>query len=205
MVLVSWRRYSTDIVRLAWYTGFYSARPGSEVYVSIFGKELHESLGTRLKFSTAIHPQTDGQSEDHSDLWKIFRRAYALEWTGSWDEYCACEFAYKNSWHASIKAAPFRAFVCWRSCILKFSAVQKELNVLDQGQAQSWTRFIGPLRFWNRLEEVRSRGSDFDIPVVFSLIIALLRNKILHYDQLNPAMLTLIFEPFEFEPLICKH
>ncbi|GJV45326.1 putative reverse transcriptase domain-containing protein [Tanacetum coccineum] len=26
-------------------------------------------------------------------------------------------------------------------------------------------------------EKVRSRGSDFDIPVVFSLIIALLRNK----------------------------
>ncbi|GKD33783.1 putative nucleotidyltransferase, ribonuclease H [Tanacetum coccineum] len=35
-------------------------------------------------------------------------RACALEWTGSWDEYlCLVEFAYNNSWHASIKAAPF--------------------------------------------------------------------------------------------------
>ncbi|GJT14988.1 putative nucleotidyltransferase, ribonuclease H [Tanacetum coccineum] len=49
-------------------------------------------------------------------------RACALEWTGSWDEYlCLVEFAYNNSWHASIKAAPFellygrkcRAPICW--------------------------------------------------------------------------------------------
>ncbi|GKA30128.1 putative nucleotidyltransferase, ribonuclease H [Tanacetum coccineum] len=41
---------------------------------------------------------------------------------GSWDEYlCLVEFAYNNSWHASIKAAPFellygrkcRAPICW--------------------------------------------------------------------------------------------
>ncbi|GJZ32604.1 putative nucleotidyltransferase, ribonuclease H [Tanacetum coccineum] len=49
-------------------------------------------------------------------------RACALEWTCSWDEYlCLVEFAYNNSWHASIKAAPFellygrkcRAPICW--------------------------------------------------------------------------------------------
>ncbi|GJU25509.1 putative nucleotidyltransferase, ribonuclease H [Tanacetum coccineum] len=49
-------------------------------------------------------------------------RACALEWMGSWDEYlCLVEFAYNNSWHASIKAAPFellygrkcRAPICW--------------------------------------------------------------------------------------------
>ncbi|GJQ93178.1 retrotransposon protein, putative, ty3-gypsy subclass [Tanacetum coccineum] len=49
-------------------------------------------------------------------------RSCALEWTGSWDEYlCLVEFAYNNSWHASIKGAPFellygrkcRAPICW--------------------------------------------------------------------------------------------
>nr|GEZ67957.1 putative nucleotidyltransferase, ribonuclease H [Tanacetum cinerariifolium] len=46
----------------------------------------------------------------------------ALEWTGNWDDYiCLVEFAYNNSWHASIKCAPFemlygrkcRAPICW--------------------------------------------------------------------------------------------
>nr|GEZ43453.1 putative nucleotidyltransferase, ribonuclease H [Tanacetum cinerariifolium] len=49
-------------------------------------------------------------------------RACALEWMGNWDEYlCLVEFAYNNSWHASIKAAPFELLygrkcqvpICW--------------------------------------------------------------------------------------------
>ncbi|GJU65174.1 putative reverse transcriptase domain-containing protein [Tanacetum coccineum] len=35
-----------------------------------------------------------------------------------------------------------------------------------------------PAVFMDLMNRVRSRGSDFDIPVVFSLIIALLRNKV---------------------------
>nr|GFA63835.1 putative nucleotidyltransferase, ribonuclease H [Tanacetum cinerariifolium] len=61
-------------------------------FASCFWKGLHKAWGTRLKFSTAFHPQTDGQ-----------------------------KFAYNNSWHASIKCAPFemlygrkcRASICW--------------------------------------------------------------------------------------------
>ncbi|XP_052877250.1 uncharacterized protein LOC128283875 [Gossypium arboreum] len=36
--------------------------PGSSFYVSVLGK-LHEALGSRLDFSTAFHPHTDGQLE----------------------------------------------------------------------------------------------------------------------------------------------
>ncbi|GJZ53180.1 putative nucleotidyltransferase, ribonuclease H [Tanacetum coccineum] len=87
-----------------------------------FWKGLQKAWGTRLKFSTAFHPQTDGQSERTIQTLEDMLRACALEWTGSWDEYlCLVEFAYNNSWHASIKAAPFellygrkcRAPICW--------------------------------------------------------------------------------------------
>ncbi|GJW87355.1 putative nucleotidyltransferase, ribonuclease H [Tanacetum coccineum] len=87
-----------------------------------FMDSLLKAWGTRLKFSTAFHPQTDGQSERTIQTLEDMLRACALEWTGSWDEYlCLVEFAYNNSWHASIKAAPFellygrkcRAPICW--------------------------------------------------------------------------------------------
>ncbi|GKD26476.1 putative nucleotidyltransferase, ribonuclease H [Tanacetum coccineum] len=87
-----------------------------------YGIRLQKAWGTRLKFSTTFHPQTDGQSERTIQTLEDMLRACALEWTGSWDEYlCLVEFAYNNSWHASIKAAPFellygrkcRAPICW--------------------------------------------------------------------------------------------
>ncbi|GJZ73598.1 putative reverse transcriptase domain-containing protein [Tanacetum coccineum] len=62
----------------------------------------------QLKFSTAFHPQTDGQTECTIQTLEDMLRSCALEWTGNWDEYlCLVEFAYKNSWHASIKRALF--------------------------------------------------------------------------------------------------
>nr|GFC14092.1 putative reverse transcriptase domain-containing protein [Tanacetum cinerariifolium] len=91
-------------------------------FTSRFWKGLKKAWGTRLKFSTAFHPQTDGQSERTIQTLEDMLRACNLEWTGNWDEYlCLEEFAYNNSWHASIKAAPFellygrkcRVPICW--------------------------------------------------------------------------------------------
>nr|GFB40169.1 hypothetical protein [Tanacetum cinerariifolium] len=85
-------------------------------------KDYSKAWGTRLKFSTAFHPQTEGQSERTIQTLEDMLRSCALEWTGNWDDYiCLVEFAYNNSWHASIKCAPFemlygrkcRAPICW--------------------------------------------------------------------------------------------
>nr|GFC37528.1 putative nucleotidyltransferase, ribonuclease H [Tanacetum cinerariifolium] len=77
-------------------------------FASHFWKGLQKAWGTRLKFSIAFHPQTDGQSERTIQTLEDMLRSCALEWTGNWDDYiCLVEFAYNNSWHASIKCAPF--------------------------------------------------------------------------------------------------
>ncbi|GKA26473.1 putative reverse transcriptase domain-containing protein [Tanacetum coccineum] len=48
---------------------------------------LQKAWGTRLKFSTAFHPETDGQSERTIQTLEDMLRSCALEWTGNWDDY----------------------------------------------------------------------------------------------------------------------
>ncbi|GJX01921.1 putative reverse transcriptase domain-containing protein [Tanacetum coccineum] len=69
-----------------------------------------EDLGTSLDISTAYHPETDGQSERTIQTLKDMLRACVIDFGKSWvDHLSLVEFSYNNSYHASIKAAPFEA------------------------------------------------------------------------------------------------
>jgi hypothetical protein len=91
-------------------------------FVSKFWKELQSALGTRLYFSTAFHPQTDGQSERTIQTLEDMLRSCVMQFRGSWDEKLhLMEFAYNNSYHSSIGMAPHEALygrqcrtpLCW--------------------------------------------------------------------------------------------
>ncbi|GJV75749.1 putative reverse transcriptase domain-containing protein [Tanacetum coccineum] len=66
---------------------FYCVPTEIPKFTSRFWKGLQKAWGTRLKFSTTFHPQTDGQSERSIQTLEDMLRACALEWTGCWDEY----------------------------------------------------------------------------------------------------------------------
>ncbi|GJR93691.1 putative reverse transcriptase domain-containing protein, partial [Tanacetum coccineum] len=67
-------------------------------------------LGTQLDMSTAYHPQTDGQSERTIQTLEDMLRACVIDFGKGWDRHLPLvEFYYNNSYHTSIKAAPFKA------------------------------------------------------------------------------------------------
>ncbi|GJY15038.1 putative reverse transcriptase domain-containing protein [Tanacetum coccineum] len=72
--------------------------------------------------STAYHPETDGQSERTIQTLEDMLRACVLDFGKGWDKHLPLvEFSYNNSYHTSIKAAPFEALygrkcrspICW--------------------------------------------------------------------------------------------
>ena len=79
-------------------------------FTSKFWNQLHETLGTRLEFSTTFHPQTDGQTERVNQILEDTLRACALDYGSSWDDNLPyAEFSYNNSYQSSLKMAPFEA------------------------------------------------------------------------------------------------
>ncbi|GJZ13924.1 putative reverse transcriptase domain-containing protein [Tanacetum coccineum] len=79
-------------------------------FTSHLWQAFQKALGTRLDMSTAYHPQTDGQSERTIQTLEDMLRACVMDFGGSWDTHLPLiEFSYNNSYHTSIKCAPFEA------------------------------------------------------------------------------------------------
>ncbi|MCO5612987.1 hypothetical protein L7F22_067260 [Adiantum nelumboides] len=77
---------------------------------SNFWKGLFENLGTRLNFSSAYHPQTDGQSEIANLTVLDLLKAYVTEvdQRSQWEKCLPLvEYAYNNTVHTSTRKAPF--------------------------------------------------------------------------------------------------
>ncbi|GJU65706.1 putative reverse transcriptase domain-containing protein [Tanacetum coccineum] len=67
-------------------------------------------MGTQLDMSTAYHPEIDGQSERTIQTLEDMLRACVIDFGSNRDRHLPLvEFSYNNSYHASIKAAPFEA------------------------------------------------------------------------------------------------
>ncbi|GKU98441.1 hypothetical protein SLEP1_g11449 [Rubroshorea leprosula] len=143
-------------------------------FLSHFWTSLQQALGTQLNFSTAFHPQTDGQSERTIQILEDMLRACVLDWKGSWDQHLSmAEFAYNNSYQSSIRMAPFEALYGRRQksyadrrrrdlefevgdhVFLKVSPIRGVLRFGIQGKLSP--RYIGPYPILERIGEVAYR------------------------------------------------
>lgn len=91
-------------------------------FTSHFWRSFQKAMGTSLNFSTAFHPQTDGQTERVNQILEDMLRACILNFKGSWEDHLPLvEFAYNNSYQSTIGMAPFEALygrpcrspMCW--------------------------------------------------------------------------------------------
>ncbi|GKC15291.1 putative reverse transcriptase domain-containing protein [Tanacetum coccineum] len=85
-------------------------------------KSFENALGTQLDMSMTYHPETNGQSERTIQTLEDILLACVIDFGKGWERHLPLvEFSYNNSYHASIKAAPFEVLygrkcrppVCW--------------------------------------------------------------------------------------------
>ncbi|GJU18261.1 putative reverse transcriptase domain-containing protein [Tanacetum coccineum] len=150
-------------------------------FASNFWRSLQNALGTNLDMSTAYHPQTDGQSERTIQTLKDMLRACAIDFGKGWVNHLPLvEFSYNNSYHASIKAAPFEALygrkcrspVCWTEVGESYADLKRkpmEFQVGDKVmlKVSPWKgvirfgkrgklnpRYVGPFKVLEKVGEV---------------------------------------------------
>ena len=72
-------------------------------FTSKFWRGVQQAMGTKLNFSTAFHPQTDGQTERTNQTLEDMLRACVMEFKGAWNKYLPLiEFSYNNSYQATL-------------------------------------------------------------------------------------------------------
>ncbi|GJS53406.1 reverse transcriptase domain-containing protein [Tanacetum coccineum] len=129
-------------------------------FASNFWRSLQNALGTNLDMSTAYHPQTDGQSERTIQTLEDMLRACAIDFGKGWVNHLPLvEFSYNNSYHASIKAAPFealygrkcRSLVCWTGV--------GEAQILGPELIQETTEKIVQIK--QRMQAARDRQKSY--------------------------------------------
>ncbi|KAK8934588.1 hypothetical protein KSP39_PZI014470 [Platanthera zijinensis] len=117
-------------------------------------------LGTRLTFSTAFHPQTDGQTERTNRTLKDLLRLCILDRGEPWEKMLPLvEFSYNNSYQSSIKMAPYEALY-GRKCRTPLSWVQDEdPKVLGSDFVEDTEAQVRLIR--DRMLEAQSRQAKY--------------------------------------------
>ncbi|GKF12672.1 putative reverse transcriptase domain-containing protein, partial [Tanacetum coccineum] len=79
------------------------------IYVTLLA-DCAKSFRDEVGYEYGLSSQTDGQSERTIQTLEDMLRACVIDFGGSWDVYLPlAEFSYNNSYHLSIRCAPFEA------------------------------------------------------------------------------------------------
>ncbi|GJY99621.1 reverse transcriptase domain-containing protein [Tanacetum coccineum] len=116
-------------------------------FTSRFWQSLQKALGTRLDLSTTYHPETDGQSECTIKTLEDMLRACAIDFVGNWDTHLPLvEISYNNSYHTSVKCAPFEALY-GRKCRTPIAWAEERLKTARDRQKSYADNRQKPLEF----------------------------------------------------------
>ncbi|GKA52658.1 putative reverse transcriptase domain-containing protein, partial [Tanacetum coccineum] len=131
----------------------YSMEKLSRLYID------EKALGTRLDMSTAYHPQIDGQSKHTIQTLEVMLRACVIDFGGSWDTHLPlAEFSYNNSYHSSIRCAPFEALYGRKfgdQVLLKVSLWKGAIRFGKKGKLA--LRYVRPFEILERIGLVAYR------------------------------------------------
>jgi transposase InsO family protein len=129
------------------------------VFTSEFSRAIGQALNIKLNFSTAYHPETDGQTERTNQQVEVYLRTYSNYEQDNWVGLLpVAEFAYNNSVHSATQVTPFFANYGYHPR----ATLSLDVSVPDPA-AHDFTRSLSELHRYCR-EQVAVAQSQYQLP-----------------------------------------
>jgi hypothetical protein len=129
------------------------------VFTSRFWKEMFGLAGVTLQFTSAFHPQADGQSEATNKIVAMYLRCLTGDRPRQWLQWLPwAEFCYNSSFQTSLRTTPFRV-VYGRDppSLRSYSPEEARLPAVD-AQLRECDEFLQEVR--DRLEQAQQHHKD---------------------------------------------
>lgn len=96
-----------------------------KVFTSILWTSIFKKLGISLHFSTAYHPQSDGQTERLNQCLESYFRCFTSDRPKSWRKWLPmAEFWYNTFYHTSMGITPHEALYGVKPVPLNMGSLQ---------------------------------------------------------------------------------
>jgi len=129
------------------------------LFTSNFITSLGQLLDMKLKFSTAYHPETDGQTERTNQSLECYLRLYCSYQQDNWPDLLPiAEFAYNNSPHSATQVSPFFANYGYNPC----ATLALDVSVSDPN-AHDFSKQLSDLHDYCR-EQIAVAQSQYQGP-----------------------------------------
>jgi hypothetical protein len=180
------------------------------IFISHFWLELFKLQGTRLKMSSAYHPETDGQTEVVNRCLESYLRCFAADNPKSWSHWVPwAEFWYNTTFHISIGKTPFEVVYGRQApSIVKFlpnetkvTAVALELSDRDEALTQLKGHLLKAQEQMASYANKKRRDLSFEVGEWVFLKLRPHRQQSL-VRRINQKLAARFYGPFQIEARI---